>query len=98
MRLLVSKQKILPKAKCKNKAGSITWPHGCASAGLIFGLLVCNSSSQPGHCAADTEGGRKEDDSSEPYVKFSHGKKVYTDYSVIGELHILSASNFLPFS
>ncbi|KAK4281847.1 hypothetical protein QN277_013294 [Acacia crassicarpa] len=79
MRLLVPKQKLLPKAKCK--VGPLTWPRGCASAGLIFGLLVCNSSFQPAHSETDTEDGRKE---SEPYVKISHGKKVYTDYSVIG--------------
>ncbi|XP_054805255.1 OVARIAN TUMOR DOMAIN-containing deubiquitinating enzyme 4 isoform X2 [Prosopis cineraria] len=82
MRLLVPKQKLLPKAKCE--AGPITWPLGCASAGLIFGLLVCNSSSQTAYSETDTEDRRKEDDCSEPYVKFSHGKKVYTDYSVIG--------------
>ncbi|KAF7818988.1 OTU domain-containing protein [Senna tora] len=32
----------------------------------------------------DSENGSKKDDCEESYVKFSHGKKVYTDYSVIG--------------
>lgn len=93
MRVLVPKQKLLPKVKCN--VGPITWPSGCSSAGLIFGLLVCNSSSQPAYAEADSDNGSKKDDSNESYVKVSHGKKVYTDYSVIGELLILPTVNFL---
>ncbi|KAJ1409922.1 Papain-like cysteine peptidase superfamily [Sesbania bispinosa] len=81
MRLLVPKQKVLSKVKCN--AGLITWPRGCASVSLIFGLFVCNSSSEPAHAEANEN--RKDDcNEYESNVKFSHGKKVYTDYSVIG--------------
>lgn len=83
MRLLVPKQGMLPRIKCE--VGPISWPQGCASAGLIFGLLVCYSSSELAHAEAAREKGNKEDDCNLSYVKFSHGKKVYTNYSVIGE-------------
>lgn len=92
MRLLVPKRKLLPKVK--RIVGPITWPHGCVSAGLIFGLLVCNSSSQLSHAESDSDKESKKDNCEESYVKFLHGKKVYTDYSVIGELHILPTINF----
>ncbi|XP_061348325.1 OVARIAN TUMOR DOMAIN-containing deubiquitinating enzyme 4-like isoform X2 [Gastrolobium bilobum] len=84
MRLLVPKQKILSKVKCN--VGPIIWPRGCASVGLIFGLLVCNLSSEPAHADAYSENENRKDDCNkyESNVKFSHGKKVYTDYSVIG--------------
>lgn len=83
MRLLVPKQGMLPRIKCN--VGPVSWPQGCASAGLIFGLLVCYSSSEPAHAEAAREKGDKEDDCDLSHVKFSHGKKVYTNYSVIGE-------------
>jgi hypothetical protein len=41
---------------------------------FVFGLLVCYSSSEPVHAEVSQA---KED-------QMSHGKKVYTDYSVIG--------------
>lgn len=85
MRLLVPKQKM--KVRCN--VGPITWPHGCASVGLIFGLFVCNLSSEPAHAEAKYENEKGKDDCNEANAKFSHGKKVYTDYSVIGELQIL---------
>ncbi|XP_059595295.1 OVARIAN TUMOR DOMAIN-containing deubiquitinating enzyme 4 isoform X5 [Vitis vinifera] len=47
VRLLVPKQGVLPKIKCN--VGSVSWPQGCASAGLMFALLVCYSSSEPVH-------------------------------------------------
>ncbi|KAJ4706476.1 OTU domain-containing protein [Melia azedarach] len=80
MRLLVPTQGVLTKTKCN--AGPIHWPQGCASVGLIFGLVVCYSSSKPVHAEAADEKEDKDCDLS--YVKYSHGKKVYTDYSVIG--------------
>ncbi|XP_027366088.1 OTU domain-containing protein At3g57810-like [Abrus precatorius] len=84
LRLLVPKQKLLYKVKCN--LGPISWPRGCASVGLLFGLLVCNLSSEPAHAEANSENENPKDDSNEYQcnVKFSHGKKVYTDYSVIG--------------
>lgn len=82
MRLLVPKQKMLSKVKCS--VGPITWPRACASVGMIFGLLVCNSSSEPAHAEADSVNEKRNNDCDESNIKFSHGKKVYTDYSVIG--------------
>ncbi|XP_062117617.1 OVARIAN TUMOR DOMAIN-containing deubiquitinating enzyme 4 isoform X2 [Humulus lupulus] len=82
MRVVVPKgikQRMLPKVNCN--VGPISWPSGCASAGLICGLLVCYSSSEPIH-AEGARGGNDDCDSSR--VKLSHGKKVYTDYSIIG--------------
>uniref|UniRef100_A0A7N2M3U4 Ubiquitin thioesterase OTU n=1 Tax=Quercus lobata TaxID=97700 RepID=A0A7N2M3U4_QUELO len=79
MKLLVPKKGMLPKIKCN--VGPVSWPQGCASAGLIFGLLVCCSNSEPTHAEASHKEGHKEEESC---VKFSHGKKVYTDYSITG--------------
>ena len=94
MRLLVPKPKILPKVR--STVGAMSWPRGRASAGFLFGLLVCNSSSEPSNAEAVSENGNKtDDDCNESCVKFSHGKKVYTDYYVIGELHILPYSHTL---
>ncbi|KAL9411890.1 hypothetical protein AB3S75_045485 [Citrus x aurantiifolia] len=81
MRLLVPNQGVLPKLK--PNAGPIDWPTGCASAGLICGLLVCYSSSKA-HAEAADEKEDGEEDYDLSNVKYSHGKKVYTDYSVIG--------------
>jgi hypothetical protein len=55
MRLLVPKQGMRPRIKCN--VGLVSWPQGCASAGLIFGLLVCYSSSEPAHAEAAREKG-----------------------------------------
>ncbi|XP_073224166.1 OVARIAN TUMOR DOMAIN-containing deubiquitinating enzyme 4 [Cicer arietinum] len=82
MRLLVPKQKMLSKVKCN--VGRINWPRSCASVGFIFGLFVCNLSSEPAHAEADYENRKRNDDCDETNVKVSHGKQVYTDYSVIG--------------
>ena len=83
MRLVVPKQGMLPKIDCS--AGSLSWPRGCASAGLIFGLLVSYSGSEPIHAEGAQGDDDEEDDYGSSYVKLSRGKKVYTDYSVIGE-------------
>ncbi|PNY03022.1 OTU domain-containing protein at3g57810-like protein [Trifolium pratense] len=82
MRLLVPKHKMLSKVKCNVRR--ITWPRSCASVGLIFGLLVCNLSSEPAHAETDKGNENKNDACDESNVKVSHGKKVYTNYSVIG--------------
>ncbi|KAE9466023.1 hypothetical protein C3L33_02071, partial [Rhododendron williamsianum] len=47
---------------------------------LIGGLLVCNSTSEPVHA----EAAHSEENQEDPSVTFSHGKKVYTDYSITG--------------
>ncbi|XP_062006381.1 OVARIAN TUMOR DOMAIN-containing deubiquitinating enzyme 4-like isoform X1 [Rosa rugosa] len=77
-RFLVPRQGMLPKIKCN--VGPVSWPQGCASAGLIFGLLICNSS-EPTHAEAACKTDDKEYDGD---LSYSHGKKVYTDYSIIG--------------
>lgn len=81
MRLLVPKQGMVPKIKCD--VGIVSWPKGCASAGLLFSLLVCYSSSEPVHAEAAKEED-KEDEEDSSNVKLFHGKQVYTDYSIIG--------------
>ncbi|GAV63920.1 OTU domain-containing protein [Cephalotus follicularis] len=81
-RLEVPKHRMLPKIKCSMVP--ISWPKGCASAGLIFGLLVCCANSEPVHAEAAQGKNNKEDGCDLSDVKLSHGKKVYTDYSVIG--------------
>ena len=88
VRLLVPKQGVLPKIKCN--VGSVSWPQGCASAGLMFALLVCYSSSEPVHAESAQ---KKEDKKGECYTN-SHGKKVYTDYSITGEKYI--AGLYIP--
>ncbi|WCJ33947.1 OVARIAN TUMOR DOMAIN-containing deubiquitinating enzyme 4 [Euphorbia peplus] len=84
MRFSLSKRGM--HSKLKGNLGSVSWSREYASAGLILGLLVCHSSSEPTHAHAEVAAERKneDDDSDLPYVRFSHGKKVYTDYSVIG--------------
>ncbi|KAL5545538.1 hypothetical protein UlMin_005225 [Ulmus minor] len=76
------KQTMLPKINCSVR--QISWPLGCATAGLISGLFVCYSSSEPVHAEGAQGKEDKEDDCDSSYVKMAHGKKVYTDYSIIG--------------
>ncbi|CAL0321437.1 unnamed protein product [Lupinus luteus] len=82
MRLLVPKQNMLPKVKSNVRLTA--WTH--TSVSLIFGLLVCNLSSEPAHAETDSENGNMKDNCNmyESNTNFSHGKKVYTDYSVTG--------------
>ncbi|KAF3442599.1 hypothetical protein FNV43_RR16515 [Rhamnella rubrinervis] len=82
MRLLVPKQGKLPKVNFN--AGPISWSLRCASAGLICGLSICYSCSKPIYAKAASNEKDEEDDCDSSYIKFSHGKKVYTDYSIIG--------------
>lgn len=84
MKLLVPKLGAITKIECN--AGPVNWPCGCASASLIFGLLVCHSTGKPVHAEGPHENKDKEDDCDSLYTKYAHGKKVYTDYSVTGEL------------
>ena len=64
---------------------NMRWPERWASAGLVFGWVVCYSTSEPVHAEAAYEKDDNEENSDSSHVKLSHGKKVYTDYSVIGE-------------
>ncbi|PON91650.1 OTU domain containing protein [Trema orientale] len=81
--LVVPKQRMLPKISCN---GGPSWRPGCASAGLICGLLVCYSSSGPVHVHAEAAqgGDDEEDDCDSSHMKLSRGRNIYTDYSVIG--------------
>ncbi|XAR68558.1 hypothetical protein NMG60_11003729 [Bertholletia excelsa] len=75
---LVPKLGMVPKVK--RDVGIVSWLQGYAYTGLIFGLLICYSTSEPVHAEAAQSMGNKKDSSG----SFSHGKKVCTDYSVIG--------------
>ncbi|KAE8701662.1 OTU domain-containing protein [Hibiscus syriacus] len=80
MRLLLPKQGTHQKFKCLG--GPTSWPPGSVSVGLAFGLLICYSSSEPVRAEAGGAKQGKEDEHGSP--ELSHGKKVYTNYSVIG--------------
>ncbi|XP_015868751.1 OVARIAN TUMOR DOMAIN-containing deubiquitinating enzyme 4 isoform X2 [Ziziphus jujuba] len=82
MRFFVPKQGKVPKININ--AGPVSWSVGCSSAGLISGLSICCSSSNPLYAEAMLEAKDEEDDCDLSYVKFFNGKKVYTDYSIIG--------------
>lgn len=79
LRLLFPKQGIISRMKWSLVPGS--WTQGCASAGLVMGLIGCNLNSEPAHAEAKEN---KEDESSSKITNFSHGKQVHTNYSVIG--------------
>lgn len=82
LKLLFPKQGIISRMKWNLVPSS--WMQGCAtSAGLALGLSACSASSEPAHAEMNQN---KEDDRSSSTSNFSHGKQVYTDYSVIGEL------------
>ncbi|KAL8258649.1 hypothetical protein R6Q59_026602 [Mikania micrantha] len=79
LRFLFPKQGIMSRWKWSLVPGS--WMQGCAFAGLVTGLSVCNSSSEPVHAEAKES---KQDDCGSSSANYSHGKQVYTDYSVTG--------------
>lgn len=62
----------------------ISRPQGRGSASLLFGLLVCYSSFEPEHAEAAIDDRKEKNCEDSSYAKISHGKKVYTDYSVTG--------------
>ncbi|MFS8002175.1 putative OTU domain, papain-like cysteine peptidase superfamily [Helianthus anomalus] len=72
MRSLIPKQRIISRKKWSLVSGS--WMQGCTSAGLVIGLLVCNSRTEVEPVHAEVKENNKQ----------SHGKQVYIDYSVIG--------------
>lgn len=80
MRLFLPTQSKVPENSCKIGHNS-GWRHN-PSAGLFIGFLVCCSASAPVHAEASGESRGNSCDSST--IGYSHGKKVYTDYSVIG--------------
>lgn len=82
LRLLVPMQTKIPEIKCN--IGSASWQQRRASAGLFIGLLVCFSTSGAANAEAPESKENKEGDCDASVAHYSHGKKVYTDYSVIG--------------
>jgi hypothetical protein len=83
LRFSVSKRGLL--AKIKGNVGSVSWSQRHTTTGIFFGLLVCYSSSEPTHAESATRKNKEEDICNSSDIKFSHGKEVYTDYSIIGE-------------
>lgn len=78
-RLLLPKQGIMSRMKGSLVPGS--WMQGCTAAGLVLGLSVCNSTSEPVHAEV-----KQNKDGGSSSTNCSHGKQVLTDYSIIGEL------------
>ncbi|PHT51812.1 OTU domain-containing protein [Capsicum baccatum] len=80
MRLFLPTQSKVPVNSCK--IGHNAGHRHHTSAGLFIGFLVCCSASEPVHAEASGESRGNNCESST--TVYSHGKKVYTDYSVIG--------------
>ncbi|XP_048142087.1 OVARIAN TUMOR DOMAIN-containing deubiquitinating enzyme 4 isoform X2 [Rhodamnia argentea] len=70
--------------KVRYSVRRFSWPRGHASAGLLLGLLVCYSSLEPVHAEAANDNGKEGNCKDLSCAKLSHGKKVYSDYSVTG--------------
>lgn len=87
VRFSISKQEML--SKIKGNVGSVSWSQRYAATGIIFGLLLCYSSSEPTHAEAATQ--KMEDSDNCNTSKLSHGKEVYTNYSIIGERQLSSS-------
>ncbi|KAJ8448174.1 hypothetical protein Cgig2_031898 [Carnegiea gigantea] len=79
----VPKRVLVSDFKCCNFR-SFSQPKGSITAGLISGLLVCCTTSDSVHAEAREEKGDKEDHADLSSVQFARGKRVHTDYSVIG--------------
>ncbi|XP_055802247.1 OVARIAN TUMOR DOMAIN-containing deubiquitinating enzyme 4-like [Solanum dulcamara] len=77
MRLFLPTQSKVPENSCK--FGRYSGQRHHTSVGLFIGFLVCCSASEPVH--AEASGESRGNSSTTGY---SHGKKVYNDYSVIG--------------
>lgn len=80
--ILVPKRGLRSNVKCN--VGPFSWSKGSITAGLISGLLVCCSTSGSVHAEVPEEKRNEEDVANPSSIQFSHGKRVYTDYSVIG--------------
>ncbi|KAH0726397.1 hypothetical protein KY284_002262 [Solanum tuberosum] len=72
----------LPTQSKFHKFGCNSGQRNHTSAGLFIGFLVCCSASEP--VLAEASGGSMGDSCESSTTGYSHGKKVYTDYSVIG--------------
>lgn len=57
---------------------------GFATVGFVFGLLVCHSSFERVYAEAAHGKDDKEAECDSSFGNFSHGKKVYTDFSITG--------------
>ncbi|OVA12310.1 Ovarian tumor [Macleaya cordata] len=82
LRLSLPKQEMVTKIRWER--GPATWLHGAASVGVIFGTFVCFSNSKPVYAESAREEKNEKDECDSSLVSSSHGKKVYTDYSITG--------------
>ncbi|KAJ8752198.1 hypothetical protein K2173_003806 [Erythroxylum novogranatense] len=82
LRLSVSNSGML--SKIKGSMAPLSWSLRFASTIVIFSLFTCYSSAEPSHADSFMKENNQKDECDLSHVKFSHGKKVYTDYSVIG--------------
>ncbi|XP_043693801.1 OVARIAN TUMOR DOMAIN-containing deubiquitinating enzyme 4-like isoform X2 [Telopea speciosissima] len=82
LRLLVPRREMCAKVRWNFRPTSPQ--QGGTSAGLIFGLLVFFSSSNPIYAAVAKRKKDHEDDYESSVTTSSHGKKVYMDYSITG--------------
>ncbi|KAG9133752.1 hypothetical protein Leryth_018454 [Lithospermum erythrorhizon] len=82
LRLLMPNNGNMTKSKYSIHPGSRRQCYGLVS--LLIGSLVCCSYSEPSYAEASDAKNIKEDNCGSSPACFSHGKKVYTDYSVIG--------------
>ncbi|XP_026413529.1 OTU domain-containing protein At3g57810-like isoform X1 [Papaver somniferum] len=76
--LSLPKQEMVTKTRWKR--GHASWVCGAASTGLL-GTLVCFSSSKPVYAEASKDENTEKDECD---LSSSHGKKVYSDFSITG--------------
>ncbi|KAL8147247.1 OVARIAN TUMOR DOMAIN-containing deubiquitinating enzyme 4-like isoform X1 [Apium graveolens] len=81
MRNLVPRQRLTPQSTCN--VWSSSWMQGSVPASLIVGLLVY-STSEPVNAEGLHAKKNADGECGSPSVSHSHGKQVYTDYSIIG--------------
>lgn len=60
------------------------WQRGSISAGMIFGLFA-SFASEPGNAEVSKRPETVDEEVDELSTRSSHGKRVYSDYSIIGE-------------
>lgn len=82
IKIWMPKRRLLSDLKCD--VGPFSLSKGYGAASLISGLLVCYSISNSAHADASEEMREKKQCTESSTDHVSHGKKVYTDYSVIG--------------
>ncbi|KAL9232792.1 hypothetical protein vseg_007859 [Gypsophila vaccaria] len=82
VRILAPKRRLLSNLKCN--VGPFSCTRGYGAAGIMSGLLVCYSTSNSVHAEAAGINIDGDDGANSSSAYLSHGKKVYTDYSVIG--------------